>query len=306
MHFLRICLFGSVQIGRDGVLPGDKVTHTVQALLAYLLLHRHHSVPRELLAGIFWGDYSEDRARGCLSTALWRLRRVLEPEGIPRGTYLVTTPAEQVGFNWNSPHWLDVAAFEERVVRILAEPVHVIEAADVQETEKALQLYTGELLEGVNYDWALRERERLRGLYLDTLSHLMHYYKHHGAYAESLTCGQRILYYDPLREEIHREMMRLYVEGGQRAQAVRQYEICREILATELGIPPMEETQALYAQIISSTSAGEIVPIHGNDLFDLVQILQQLHLLRRGLDEAHEQLEQIVLLIKRRIDRQHS
>jgi len=134
----------------------------------------------------------------------------------------------------------------------------------------------------------------------------MHYYKHHGAYAESLTCGQRILYYDPLREEIHREMMRLYVEGGQRAQAVRQYEICREILATELGIPPMEETQALYAQIISSTSAGEIVPIHGNDLFDLVQILQQLHLLRRGLDEAHEQLEQIVLLIKRRIDRQHS
>ena len=54
-----------------------------------------------------------------------------------------------------------------------------------------------------------------------------------------------------LREEIHREMMRSYVENGQRALALQQYEICQATLAKELGTSPMEDTQALYTQIFT-------------------------------------------------------
>ena len=45
-------------------------------------------------------------------------------------------------------------------------------------------------------------------------------------------------------------MMRLFLQTGQRAAAVRQYQVCRTILADELGIPPMEETQALFREIV--------------------------------------------------------
>jgi DNA-binding SARP family transcriptional activator len=80
MGVLRIYLFGTVQVSHDGRADAEaRLIHAVQALLAYLLLHRKKAHAREVLGGIFWGEHTDARARSCLSTALWRLRQVLEP-----------------------------------------------------------------------------------------------------------------------------------------------------------------------------------------------------------------------------------
>ncbi len=294
MSVLRICLLGQVRIAHADSPSPVKVTHRIQALLAYLLLQRQRSHPRETLAGLFWGDHSQERARSCLNTALWRLRQALEPDGVPRGTYLLTMPTDEVGFNLESNHWLDVGAFEEQSSPVLAKPVEAMQADDAQILGSTLQLYTGELLEGFYDDWALRERERLRRIYLNCLAHLMDYYKYHGAFEKSLLCGQCILDQEPLREEIQREMMRLYVANGQRALAVRQYELCRQTLAAELGIPPMEETQALYAEVMGVTSALQPSVPSDRQSTAFSQAVQQLRLALRGLDEARAQLQHAV------------
>lgn len=140
MSVLRISLFGRVRVVHDGGPAEAEVTRTVQALLAYLLVHRHRHHPREALAGLFWGDRNQARARGCLRTALWRVRRALEPDGVPQGTYLVTTAAGDVGFNCVSPHWLDVAMFEENIARVLRRPVNEVDTATAAELEQALEL----------------------------------------------------------------------------------------------------------------------------------------------------------------------
>ncbi len=220
MGVLRITLMGQVEVAHADLPSKLTVTRLGQGLLAYLLLHRHRSHHRETLAGIFWGDHSQQRARGCLNTALWRLRQVLEPEGIPRGTYLQTKATGEIRFNPASDYWLDVAVFEGQIDRVLAKPADAMDTADADMLENALQLYTGDLLEGFFDDWVLREQERLRRLYLNGLAHLMHYYKHREAYQEGLACGQQILDQNPLREEIHREMIRLYLASGQRTSAL--------------------------------------------------------------------------------------
>jgi DNA-binding SARP family transcriptional activator len=298
MSVLRIYLFGSVRIVHDGRPAEVNVTRIVQALLAYLLLQRHRCHSREVLTGLLWGDHREDRAHGCLNTALWRLRRVLEPEGIPRGTYLMTTPAGEVGFNRERDYWLDVEVFEAQVGQVLAQPFTAMEAADVEELEQTLQLYSGDLLEGFYDNWALREQERLRCLYLNSLAHCMYYYRHHGAYEESLACGQQILNRDPLREEIHRDMMRLYLDAGRRALAVRQYETCHAILATELGIPPMEETQALYAQIAPLAGHHRRQSPVAAEVTTLQQALQQLGKAMQACDKAREQVQRAIQLVE--------
>jgi DNA-binding SARP family transcriptional activator len=61
--------------------------------------------------------------------------------------------------------------------------------------------------------------------------------------------GQRLLADDPLRETVHREVMRLYFRNGQRAEAIRQYERCARLLAEELEVEPMPETRALLLEI---------------------------------------------------------
>ncbi len=54
---------------------------------------------------------------------------------------------------------------------------------------------------------------------------------------------------DPLHEPAHRELIRLYAWNGDRAAALEQYRTCVRTLSRELGVAPLEETAALYAQV---------------------------------------------------------
>jgi DNA-binding SARP family transcriptional activator len=112
-------------------------------------------------------------------------------------------------------------------------------------------------------------------------------------YAESLACGQLILQTDPLREDIHRALMRLHAAQGERALAMRQYEVCRDLLAGELGIVPLAETQTLYAQIrlvYGSRPTG----VESGEPTNLQQALHQVQVAMHGLDEARERLQRAV------------
>ena len=120
MDILQITLFGCVRVTHNNWLTEVKLTREIQALLAYLLLQRHWAQPREVLASIFWGELNQERARGSLNTALWKLKKALEPDGIPAGTYLINNHPGEVGFNRESQYWLDVEAFEEKTRHLSA------------------------------------------------------------------------------------------------------------------------------------------------------------------------------------------
>jgi len=290
LNILKINLLGIVRVAHRGVPTQTGMGRAVKGLLGYLTLFRHRFHAREVLAGLFWGESSEDRARSSLNTTLWRLRKVLEPGSIPVGAYLVTTPTGEIGFNSKSDHWIDIEIFEDHIKPILAIPSDSLKANDVSRLENALQLYQGELLEGFYDDWALRERERLRSLFVKGQIHLLHHYTHHAAWEQGLACAQNILNLEPLREEIHRKMMRLYFNNGQRAQALKQYEMCRETLASELEILPMEETQILYAQI-SQKTGGEIAA--SDPQLDLISAHKVLSQLKKNIHDFEKSTEML-------------
>ncbi len=299
MSSVRISLLGTVRVTHPERPAENTMGHAVKALLGYLTLFRHRFHAREVLAGLFWGDSSEKRARSCLSTTLWRLRKVLEPGEIPTGAFLVATPNGEVGFNRHSNHWLDVAAFEIETKQLLAKHFSKLTAEDVGKLENALTIYKGDLLEGYYKDWALRERERLRSLYLKSLNHLLRYFSHHGAYEEGLACGRKILNLDPLREEIHREMMLLYYRCGQRALALKQYEKCMETLDSELGVSPMEETQILYNQIFQRSGSTRIDARSQGDIIRDQRVLNLVQETLRDFEKSTEQLQQSARNLKR-------
>lgn len=296
MSALHISLFGHLRMTHDGCPSEVVIAPAIQPLLAFLLLHRHRTHSRERLADLFWSDHTQDRARCCLRTALWRLHRLFEEAGIPYEAYLTTSSTGEIGFDQESDYWLDVATFEEQSAQVLAQPVHATGTADIQQLENALELHTGELLENLYDDWVLWERERLQRLYLNSLAYLLHYYKYHGAYEKSLEYGHKILFHDPLREEIHREIMELHLESGQRALAIQQYETCRNILASELDIQPMEETQAAYTRIISESN-HQSQRIRSNNPTCVQQALEQIGLGMQSLKNAQEQFQQAIHLI---------
>jgi DNA-binding SARP family transcriptional activator len=297
MNMLQVNLFGSIRVCHNYGTSEVILTPLAQKLLAYLLLERLHIRPREIVEGVFWGDYSQERARNCLNTTLWRLRSALEPEGVRPGTYLVSNRQGEVGFNTQSDFSLDVADFEEETTHWLSRPVHSVQRDDISAIENSLKLYRGDLLEGFYEDWVLRERERLCSQYLNSLTFLMQCCQLNGDLDKSIAYGRRILDLDPLREEIHRKLMRLYLENGQRTMAVQQYKNCFQVLAEELGILPMEETQALYTQILLEGSSPVTNPPPSQSL-DLDQPWQQLYQVNLMLENAQTELRQAKKMVE--------
>ena len=89
--------------------------------------------------------------------------------------------------------------------------------------QHAIDLYRGDFLAGFYDDWAVVERERLRELYLWALNRLVAFSKAAGAYEEALHFVQRLIAEDPLHEEGHRELMRLYHLLNRDHEALGQY-----------------------------------------------------------------------------------
>jgi hypothetical protein len=52
-----------------------------------------------------------------------------------------------------------------------------------------------------------------------------------------------------LQERFHRALMRLHYQAGDRASAMAQYRVCRDVLDRELGVEPDPETIALFQAI---------------------------------------------------------
>jgi len=243
---LHVYLFGGLQLRwEDDPLPPIR-SRLARSLFAYLITHPDRSHTRDLLAGLFWPDMPDAQARRRLSQALWQIRQALKPLPSPQA-YLLAD-AETVQFNREASYWLDVEAFEGnlREVRETESPPpgHVLSLV-----KEAVALYTGDFLAGYYDDWAVIERERLRDLYLEELNRLVLLCKAQGLYEEALTHASQLTRYDPLREEAHREVMRLCFLLGRPNEALQQYDLCCDLLAEELGAEPSSATTALYREI---------------------------------------------------------
>ena len=137
MALLTIHLLGTFRL-LDGDRPlTTRHTPRLQALLAYLLLHRAAPVPRARLAVLFWPDTTDAQARTNLRNLLHALR-----EALPPGDYLLAD-TQTIGWNPAAAVRLDVADFEAACA-----------AADPAGLQAAVALYSGDLLPEL-YDLSL-------------------------------------------------------------------------------------------------------------------------------------------------------
>jgi DNA-binding SARP family transcriptional activator len=90
-------------------------------------------------------------------------------------------------------------------------------------------------------------------MYLRAQERLLSYHAERKNFEAAIESARRILACDSLREQVHRELIELYIEAGQAASALRQYRQCEDLLERELAVTPMPETQALLARILGNT-----------------------------------------------------
>ncbi len=276
-------------------------------LLCYLLLNRQRSHYREQIAAIFWEEYPAHVARKYLRNSIWKMRKMLQSSGAPDNEYL-SVENGGISFISSSCYRLDIEAFEAKVLPCQDIAGQQLTLSQITCLEEAVDLYTGDLLEGIYEDWCLYDRERLRLLYLNALSKLMAFHEVNGAYERGLAYGERILAQDDTREKVHRQMMRLHWLSGNQGAALAQYKRCAQILRQALDAPPMEATTRLYRRMVR----GQFRPTHRWDYGDTFPLsvppssetqtaaehaLQRVRYLRATIDEASVELRRLEHLI---------
>jgi DNA-binding SARP family transcriptional activator len=303
---LEIKLFGTGQAYYCGQTLAGFPNQQCYLLLCYLLLNLHYPHHRERLAAVFWGDYPTYTSRKHLSKALWRLRHALELAGMPADDYLCLNK-ECVSFVNSSRHWLDIKAFETAITRYQHLAGQALTLEQATKLEEAVDLYVGDLLEGIYEDWCLYDRERLGLLFMDTLCKLMTFHELNGTYEHGLAYGERLLERDITHERVHRQMMRLYWGAGDRGAALAQYKYCVQVLRDELCLAPMDETRNLYEQMTrnqfqpaSHFEASPSAAIEPGHSFQQIaeQALQKLSRLQAITEESSAELRHLKRLIK--------
>jgi len=255
----RIWLFGSMSVAIGGESDESiAIGGRCASLLAYLALGHGRSFSRSELLSNLWPERSSSTTAGSFNTALWRLRRMIERPPLKHGDLIVCDRRGAIGLTGPAGVWLDVDEFERLISPGLTKPPERLSDADIDGLRQGVALYKSDILLDVTDDWALREREKHRRNYLNALWRLMQLATIRRDFGESIRHAQAILDSDSLREDVHRELMQLFVLNGQRAQALRQFEHCRELLRRELAIQPMRETMALYQKIANSAISGEL------------------------------------------------
>ena len=242
-------LFGQFECQQGDIHCSLPPASDARNLLAYLLLHPGRLYPRSVLAALIAPDYAEAQANRALSQALWHIRRCMPG--------LMDSEANQVGITSRTKIWVDALEFRsltERCLTSLEQPAVLLTSL-----RQAVDLYRGDLLEGFYEEWALIEREFLRESFLQTLEKLVTAYKATLQYQQALNTILRLVSFDSLNEAAHREAMRLYHYLGRPAEALRQFETCREILQREFDLQPSAETSQI-AQAIAQRSGHAATP----------------------------------------------
>ncbi|HUF84783.1 MAG TPA: AAA family ATPase [Acidimicrobiia bacterium] len=243
---LAVRLFGGpvLQIG-ERTLP-SLTSGRATALLAHLALHRDGPVPRQRLSFLLWPDSTEAQARTNLRKALHVLRH--EVPDLER--YLSVT-SRSIHWHEHADCWVDVEAFERHLVS--ADPEGADTDARAAGLQAAVDLHRGELLPDLYDDWAIDERERLRGRYHDALAWLARLRSERGEHARAVAAALALVRGDLLQEAAHRLLMQVHDAAGDRAAAVRAYHECVSTLRRELGVEPTPETTALYDRLVRRT-----------------------------------------------------
>ncbi len=61
--------------------------------------------------------------------------------------------------------------------------------------------------------------------------------------------ARRLVNFEPTHESGVRSLMKAFAQMGDRAQAIREFERCRQVLLTVLDLPPSRETMAVYEAV---------------------------------------------------------
>lgn len=260
---LAIKLFGRFDVLRSGEPLPDEAwgRRKTKTLLKVLLTDPGRAFTHDQLIEALFGGENPESALKNLYGRVSELRRALEP-GLKRGneSQFIVRRGQGYCFAVAVPSWIDVQEFAKHLDagEQCQQGGRHAEAAEA--FEAAISLYRGEFLAEDRYEeWTLAPREHWRERYSAAITHLAEGYAHLGDFHRAAIACRAAFDLQPSRESVLRQLMSYHYATGERAEALRVYQIGVDALEKELDVAPSAETEALHNQILQQVPPTEQV-----------------------------------------------
>lgn len=236
---LKLYLLGTplIQLNDN---PVTGLPAKTQALLFYLAVTRQPHL-RTVLTTLLWGDLPERNARANLRKAIQQLRAAIPAHLIVAG--------QSVALRTDATTWTDVGFCDAHITR-------VEKSGAIHDLTEVIEQHRGDFLAGFfvrgapDFEvWQLTQQVNRREQMVGALQAQSQYWSAQGELANAIAATRRVIDVEPWREEVHRQLMALLAQDGQRSAALAHYELCKRVLAEELGVKPDNATEALYQQL---------------------------------------------------------
>ena len=216
---------------------------------AFLVLERGRPTSTEQLAEVMWPGGQPSTWESSLRGLMSRMRRELEGLGLAPsngltaalGCYQLHLPIDAI---------VDVEEAERNVLRAEASLEAGRPETARRDAEEALVVVSGPFLPGASGLWVEERQLALRELHVRTLEALADANSGLGRSADALDAAARAVALEPLRETAHFRLVRAHAAAGNRAQALRAYEECRQLLAEAVGVSPSGFMQTAYRALL--------------------------------------------------------
>jgi SARP family transcriptional regulator, regulator of embCAB operon len=252
---LRIYLTGRVSIEHGSTLVEERDLAGRQGRLAFAFLagERHRPVSREQLVSVLWPDTPPPELEAALSAILSKLRAAFRKAGLASACALEMRSGA-IQMRLPSDTWLDV----EHATNSIDEAEGAWRAGNAAQAwshaNVVVIIARRPFLAGDEAPWIEARRAKLRSLLVRGLRCLSQTSATHGEPTLAVQYASEIIELEPFGEPGYRHLMQLHADMGNRAEALRVFGKCRELLRDELGADPSKETEAAFLEILRAGS----------------------------------------------------
>ncbi|HSS04083.1 MAG TPA: BTAD domain-containing putative transcriptional regulator [Solirubrobacterales bacterium] len=248
---LCVSLLGafSVTLNSDAIADDAWRLRKAKTLIKLLALAPERRLHADQAAELLWADRDQASARNNLHQAIYAARRALDSTGLD-GRRCLELNDDVIALCPRDPVRIDAVAFEEAAASAREED-------DPAAYRAALDAYEGELLPEDRYEeWTASRRDSLHELRLALGIELAEL---EAPADRSAAIGRlrEVLVDEPLHEPAHRALMRLYVSGGRRQEALAQFQELKRGLRREFEDEPDDETRRLYQGMLTRSPEAE-------------------------------------------------
>ncbi|MBQ4577880.1 MAG: bacterial transcriptional activator domain-containing protein [Clostridia bacterium] len=256
---LQVQMLGgfSIRLGDRVIDDGNNRMRKVWLLLAYLIHFRNtHTTQAGCLALLQSGGEECGDPIGRLKTVLYRVRTMLNQLEDAAGHQWILRSGGSYVWNPEIPMDLDTDLFEA-LCRQAAEAAD--DAARLDLYLQAIDLYKGDFLPKLATEtWVMPLNVYYHRMYLDAVQQALQLLEQAEQWPEAVALCERALEIEPYSETLYQHRMQCLIAADQRPEALQVYEQLNEMLFSNFGVVPSDESRELYRQACSSATGAAI------------------------------------------------